>query len=123
VTGISDRSVGVHGHSDLGIGVYGSSQFEPKYITYSHGVRVVDTEHVLKSSQRAARFDGPVEINGDLIINGRTIIQLLSDVLLKSAGFLLAPSPPPPPPVVISTTAQRLKMRTSRAKSRKKRRR
>ena len=49
----------------------------------------------------AARFDGPVEINGDLMVNGKTLNQIISDAITQAIvdydNAHRPPTPVPPP--------------------------
>jgi hypothetical protein len=75
VAGFSQKGTGVSATSESGTAVYGISAY------------------------RAARFDGPVEINGDLIVNGKTLDQIISDVMTAmSEAITKALRPPPSPP-------------------------
>jgi hypothetical protein len=90
VAGFSKKGTGVAATSEFGAGVLAQSTAGPAV----YGI----------SAQRAARFDGPVEINGDLIVNGKTLNQIISDAITKAivdydnAHRPPPPSPPPSPP-------------------------
>jgi hypothetical protein len=68
VLGINQQGAGVSGVFNSGVGVYGKSPYQRKV---KNGV--VDYEDLINSTQRAGRFDGPVQIEGDLIINGECL--------------------------------------------------
>jgi hypothetical protein len=65
VAGFSKKGTGVAATSEFGAGVLAKSTAGPAV----YGI----------SAQRAARFDGPVEINGDLIVNGKTLNQIIRE--------------------------------------------
>lgn len=72
VAGFSQKGTGVSATSESGTAVYGISAY------------------------RAALFDGPVEINGDLIVNGKTLDQIISDVMTAMSEAITKALRPPP---------------------------
>jgi hypothetical protein len=85
VAGFSQNGTGVEATSEFGAGMLARSTAGPAV----YGI----------SAQRAARFDGPVEINGDLIVNGKTLDEIISDAITKAiVDYDNAHRPPPPVP-------------------------
>jgi hypothetical protein len=91
----NNGGTGVAGFSKKGTGVAATSEFGAGVLAHSNeGPAVYGI-----SAYRAARFDGPVEINGDLIVNGKTLNQIISDAITQAiVDYDNAHRPPPSPP-------------------------
>jgi hypothetical protein len=82
----NNGGTGVAGFSKKGTGVAATSEFGAGLLAKS-------------TAGLAARFDGPVEINGDLMVNGKTLNQIISDAITQAiVDYDNAHRPPPPVP-------------------------
>jgi hypothetical protein len=88
----NNGGTGVAGFSKIGTGVSANSESGAGVLAHSNeGPAVYGI-----SAYRAARFDGPVEINGDLIVNGKTLDQIISDAVSEAITQAMRPPPSVP---------------------------